>query len=40
MIRQATEKDLYGLLAIYNEAILNTTATYDYQPQTIEERKL
>jgi phosphinothricin acetyltransferase len=40
MIRQATENDLNDILTIYNDAILNTTATYDYQIQTIEERKL
>lgn len=40
MIRQATEKDLYGILEIYNDAILNTTAVYTYKVQTIEERQL
>jgi len=40
MIRQATENDLNDILTIYNDAILTTTATYDCQIQTIEERKL
>ena len=39
IIRQATEKDLTGILEIYNDAIVTTTAVYDYQPHTIEMRK-
>lgn len=39
MIREATEKDLISILDIYNDAILNTTAIYDYKPHTIEDRK-
>lgn len=39
MIRKATEKDLEDILEIYNNAILNTTATYDYEPYTIENRR-
>lgn len=38
MIREATEKDLIDILEIYNDAILNTTAIYDYNVHTIEER--
>lgn len=38
MIREATEKDIAGILEIYNDAVLNTTATYDYKPVTLEER--
>ena len=38
MIRAAFEKDLPGILAIYNDAILHTTASYDYAPHTLEER--
>jgi len=38
MIRQATEKDLIDILEIYNDAILNTTAIYDYTEHTLEER--
>lgn len=39
MIRQATEQDLDGILHIYNDAILRTTAVYAYEAQTIEQRK-
>jgi len=38
-IRPATEADLPGLLEIYNEAVLHTTATYDYEPRTLEQRR-
>jgi L-amino acid N-acyltransferase len=37
-IRPATPQDLEGILEIYNEAVLNTTATYDYEPRTLEHR--
>ena len=37
-IRQAVENDLPALLTIYNDIILNTTAVYQYQPQTLEMR--
>lgn len=33
-IRPAEEKDLQGILEIYNDAILNTTAIYNYKPYT------
>jgi L-amino acid N-acyltransferase YncA len=39
LIRPAEEKDLQGILEIYNDAILNTTAVYDYKLHTIEMRK-
>ena len=39
IIRHAGEKDLEGILEIYNDAIMNTTAVYDYKPHTIEMRK-
>jgi L-amino acid N-acyltransferase YncA len=39
MIRSATSTDLPGILGIYNEAMLNTTATYEYEPHTLEMRK-
>jgi L-amino acid N-acyltransferase len=39
MIRSATSADLPGVLDIYNEAVLNTTATYDYEPHTLEMRE-
>ena len=37
-IRPCTRADLPGVLEIYNEAVLNTTATYDYEPRTLEHR--
>jgi phosphinothricin acetyltransferase len=37
-IRPATREDLPGILEIYNDAVLNTTATYDYEPRTLEHR--
>jgi len=38
-VRPATHDDLPGILEIYNEAVLNTTATYDYEPRTLEQRQ-
>lgn len=38
MIRYATAADLPAILDIYNDAILNTTAVYDYTPHTLEDR--
>jgi len=38
-IRLATEDDLPGLLEIYNDIIINTTAVYEYEPHTLEMRK-
>ena len=35
-IREATREDLPGILEIYNEAVVNSTATYDYEPRTME----
>ena len=40
MIRQATVNDLQPILAIYNDAILNTTAVYTYNTQTLADRQL
>lgn len=37
-IRSATYDDLPGILEIYNDAVLNTTATYDYEPRTLDHR--
>ena len=37
-VRLATHDDLPGILEIYNEAVLNTTASYDYDPRTLEHR--
>jgi L-amino acid N-acyltransferase len=36
MVRPATRSDVPGTLEIYNEAVLNTTATYDYEPRPLE----
>ena len=38
-VRLAGEADLPQLLEIYNHVILNTTAIYQYYPQTLETRK-
>ena len=38
IIRPAKLEDLPQILEIYNEAVLNTTATYDYEPRTLEHR--
>lgn len=35
-IRPAERDDLDAMLAIYNDAIINTTAVYDYQPRAKE----
>jgi phosphinothricin acetyltransferase len=37
-IRPAQASDLPEILAIYNHAVLHTTATYDYEPRTLEHR--
>ncbi|MGA9405566.1 MAG: N-acetyltransferase family protein [Bacteroidota bacterium] len=37
-IRQAMPEDIEAITAIYNEAILTTTATFDTEPKTIAER--
>jgi phosphinothricin acetyltransferase len=39
-IRQAKPEDLAEITAIYNEAVINTTATFDTEEKTIEERKV
>ncbi|MBG9377877.1 N-acetyltransferase [Panacibacter sp. DH6] len=38
-IRNATTADLPAILEIYNDAILHTTAVYDYEPHTMAMRK-
>ncbi|HEV8390198.1 MAG TPA: GNAT family N-acetyltransferase [Dongiaceae bacterium] len=38
VIRDGRETDLTELLAIYNDAVLTTTAVYDYQPRTAEQQ--
>ena len=37
-VRPALAVDLPGILEIYNDAVVNTTATYDFEPRTIEHR--
>jgi phosphinothricin acetyltransferase len=37
-IRRATTADLPEITAIYNDSILNTTATFDTEPKSLEER--
>ena len=37
-IREAREADLAALLAIYNDAVLTTTAVYDYKPRSSEQQ--
>ena len=36
--RPATRDDLPAILDIYNDAVLNTTASYDYEPRDMEHR--
>lgn len=38
IIRETRREDLPAILEIYNDAVLNTTATYDYEPRTLEHR--
>src|SRR5690349_3288117 len=40
LLRPATHIDLPEILAMYNEALLNTTASYDYEPRTLEHRTM
>jgi phosphinothricin acetyltransferase len=35
-VRDAVSADLEAILAIYNDAVVNTTAVYDYVPRTME----
>ena len=37
-IRPATREDLPSIVAIYNEAVQDTTGTYDAEPHTLEQR--
>lgn len=38
MIREATKNDLMDILEVYNNAILTTTAVYDYKVHTLDDR--
>jgi phosphinothricin acetyltransferase len=40
LVRRAARADLPGILEIYNDAVLHTTATYDYEPRTLEQREV
>ena len=37
-IRTATRADVPAILDIYNDAVLTTTATYDYEPRSLQHR--
>ena len=37
-VRPATREDLPAILEIYNDAVLTTTASYDYEPRTLDHR--
>ncbi len=37
-IRRATRADIPAILEIYNDAVLNTTASADYEPRSLESR--
>lgn len=37
-VRPARREDCPAILEIYNEAVLTTTASYDYEPRTLEHR--
>lgn len=39
LIREAVLEDLPAMLDIYNDAVKKLTATFDLQPQTLEQRK-
>jgi phosphinothricin acetyltransferase len=38
-VRRARREDCPAILDIYNEAVLNTTASYDYAPRSLEHRQ-
>ena len=38
MIRKAEYRDIPDLLDIYNDAVLSSTATFDLEPKSLEER--
>jgi L-amino acid N-acyltransferase len=37
-VRPATRADIPSILEIYNDAVLTTTATYDYEPRPLQHR--
>ena len=40
LVRDATRDDVPAILAIYNDAVLHTTATYDLEPVTLADRQV
>lgn len=38
-VRVATSADLPGIVAIYNDAVLHSTATFDTQPKTVDDQR-
>jgi phosphinothricin acetyltransferase len=38
-VRPAQREDCSGILGIYNDAVLTTTATYDYEPRSLAHRQ-
>ncbi len=38
-VRHATPRDLPAIVRIYNQAVATTTATFDLQPVTLEQRR-
>lgn len=38
-LRDAIEEDLPAILEIYNHTVVNSTATFEYEPKTIEQRR-
>jgi L-amino acid N-acyltransferase YncA len=38
VVRRAVESDVGEITRIYNDAILNTTATFDMEPKTLDDR--
>lgn len=40
IIRSASERDQAAVLDIYNDAVLNSTATFDTEPRTMEAQRL
>ncbi len=39
-MRPARTHDIAAILAIYNDAIINTTASWEYEPNTLDQRTL
>src|ERR1043166_3325341 len=38
-IRAATDSDQHAIMEIYNDAVMNTTATFDTEPRSIDGQK-